>query len=323
VNAANDDGETPLHTNVKSASYEFLQCLVNHGADVNAKDKHGRSVLYHALREHSLPATKLLLCPDGGDSSTEGTLAPSAVGDGDLLVTDPLGDSILHKLARSEEFAECLPHVIALLMRHGVEIDWNLQNAQGSTCLHVALRHQNVVAVQYLLAHARTADLKDVRDQQGQSIVDLLLDEMDLTTLLALIEKRGREWMDDAVKRAILDARDEDSGYCLLHKAAASGSLEGVHSSSCRSSVLLLDHRVLGVVLCCDELGFDVNQPVDQECLDAYSTGGTPLHLAVEHGNEPVVRHLLAKGEPASPPPLPLRALVRLPSRCSGAQVRT
>jgi ankyrin repeat protein len=49
-------------------------------------------------------------------------------------------------------------------------------------------------------------------------------------------------------------------------------------------------------VVLCLELGFDANQAVDAEFLDAYSTGGTPLHMAVEHDHEPIVRHLLAQG---------------------------
>ncbi|ELR11667.1 ankyrin, putative [Acanthamoeba castellanii str. Neff] len=255
VNATNDDGETPLHTNVQqSASYEFLKCLVDHGADVTARDAAGRSVLHRALLAHSLPALKLLLC---GVSNVADTIDA-----GLELTADSQGDSLLHKLARSEEYAvECLPRVVELLAARGVQsLPWNQQNGQGSTCLHVALRHQNAAAVQYLVALQPGVDIES----------------LDLTTLLTLVERRGMGWMDARVKQTIVDARDQDSGHSLLHKAVVSGSLEGV-------------------VLCL-ELGFDVNQAVASEFVDAYSTGGTPLHLAVEHDHEPIVRHLLTHG---------------------------
>jgi ankyrin repeat protein len=230
VNACNDDGETPLHTNVKSASYDFLRCLVDHGADVNAQDKSDRSVLHRALLEHSLPAIKLLLCDVTATPVADTTTAMAPE-----LVADSQGDTLLHKLSRSEEFApDCLPRVIKALTRHGdadTAIAWNRQNGQGSTCLHVALRQQNAAAVQILLAQSGV-DIEGVRDQEGQSALDLILSEMDLSTLLALVERRGMSWMDDRVKRAILDARDQDSGHSLLHKAVTSGSLEGTPCSS-------------------------------------------------------------------------------------------
>ncbi len=302
MNATNDDGETPLHTNVQqSASYEFLKCLVDHGADVTARDAAGRSVLHRALLAHSLPALKLLLC----DVSN---VAADTIDAGLVeLAADSQGDSLLHKLARSEEYAaECLPRLVELLAARGVQpLPWNQQNGQGSTCLHVALRHQNAAAVRYLVALQQPAgvDIEGVRDQEGQSVVDLLLAELDLTTLLTLVERRGMGWMDARVKQAIVDARDQDSGHSLLHKAVVSGSLEGTRLCVVSCRVVCHSHvgeRLelgQGVVLCL-ELGFDVNQAVASEFVDAYSTGGTPLHLAVEHDHEPIVRHLLTHGTP-------------------------
>ena len=80
-------------------------------------------------------------------------------------------------------------------------------------------------------------------------MVDLLLAELDLTTLLTLVERRGMGWMDARVKQAIVDARDQDSGHSLLHKAVVSGSLEGTRLCvvSCRvvSSLKGASHTTL------------------------------------------------------------------------------
>jgi ankyrin repeat protein len=66
VEAQDDDHATPLHLAARNGKHEFIQVLLNHGANVHARDKWSRTPFDVAstkevmklLREHDLSEPK-------------------------------------------------------------------------------------------------------------------------------------------------------------------------------------------------------------------------------------------------------------------------
>jgi len=63
VNSQNENdhwGTTPLHAAAHANQAAIAQLLINHGADVNAKDREGRTPLFHTTFHKAKAVAKLL-----------------------------------------------------------------------------------------------------------------------------------------------------------------------------------------------------------------------------------------------------------------------
>jgi len=116
---------------LKIAAYngypEIVKLLQSKNADVNAKDKHGRSILHHAVENRHIQAVRILL------------EAQAAVNEIDDLRKTPL------IVAASRDYVE----IIQMLLLKGADV--SIQDQSGKTALHHAAYKGFVGVVEMLL----------------------------------------------------------------------------------------------------------------------------------------------------------------------------
>lgn len=147
VNAANDDGETALHLAARFGRPAFVEMLIDEGADVNALDCQGCTVLHHLglavqaseldlhlcaqlLSEASKRLSQRSICEASGVPQTLHGVARSLSGV-DLEARTYKGDTVLHIAAREGNAT-----IIETFMEAGANV--NATNHAGDTPLHLA-----------------------------------------------------------------------------------------------------------------------------------------------------------------------------------------
>lgn len=132
----------PLHQAIRNGRADMVADLLHHGADIEACDSLGRTVLFESL---DAPDTRgsLLLLTNGIDISSR----------------DPMGNSVLHEAARRG----AVEHV-SVFLNQGIEL--NVTNHDGSTPLHLAVQHSRYEIATILI---RAGDISDRCDTAGQT----------------------------------------------------------------------------------------------------------------------------------------------------------
>jgi len=139
VNNPAIDGQPLLHTTARLGLYDYLEILLDKGADTTLRDNQGFSALDSALTpkvsyEQILSATAIIKA---------GSLPPQ--NEDWLYILEPVSTNNLN--IRSEEGAAAMHHaaehnhiaMIQYLIRNGAEIE--TKNLPGDTALHIAIRN--------------------------------------------------------------------------------------------------------------------------------------------------------------------------------------
>ncbi len=267
MNAVNDAGNAPLHTNIMAnAGSEFLQLLIEMGASLESRNNDGKTPLQLAIQVQSFQAIASLMQSSPNISLDDCDKAA-------LLQTDNEGNTVLHKMASSEEFGYCLEHLVNLLQENNVAIDLNIQNNAGNTMLHCAIRNNVASAISFLIRNKNVS--LDIQNKKNKTSMDLMIDQLSIEPVLEVVQSRGKHCVNDEIKRQLCTMEDDD-GNSLLHKAVLDDSTEAV--------------------LFCLEIGLDINRAIDKQHLSAFHLGGTPLHLACEAGVTNMARVLIEHG---------------------------
>ncbi len=150
VDVKDNNGRTPLHFATWEENADFARFLLDHHADVNARNKWGRTPLSTAIYEE-------ILVPDRVPTVTL-LLEQGA----DVHAKDELGYTPLHMGAFGEA------EIAALLIKHGADV--NAVDNAGETPLHKAVQYPEYKVVQELLRHGA---LKTLRNNQGLTPVQI------------------------------------------------------------------------------------------------------------------------------------------------------
>ncbi len=177
-NTANPFKQTLLHLASQKGQGANVLCLLQKGAQINARDLSGRTSLFLAVQQGHREVVQVLLQHKADFTLTsieQETVLHAAAFYGytqileDLLkhpackslvhVKDQDGKSPLHKAV----WGSSKPDVVALLIEYGADV--NVKNNYGYTPLHWAAKHGHTASAEVLLAKGAQIDL--VNTNQG------------------------------------------------------------------------------------------------------------------------------------------------------------
>ncbi|WP_407428861.1 ankyrin repeat domain-containing protein [Treponema sp.] len=271
VSAANiaskdSSGNTALHAAVnKDAPFDHIKYLVDAGADVNARNKNGDSVLFLTVQKNRRDAGDLLLEKDADIFATNtqnnsplrvaltrgGELQDWLITSKTLNSTDGSGNTPLHYAAEWK-----LNNAIVSLIQKGAKVQ--AKNANGETALFSAVRGDSPSTINILIDNGLVIDSKDKlgRDNLGN------------TPLHAAVK-----WNAFSAAKTLISLGVDVDAQNLSGKTALS---DACRSAKKEMSVLLIQN------------GADIN------ATDA--TGRTVLMDAISSNNEEMVKLLLGYG---------------------------
>ena len=133
VNAPNHSGSTPLMVTCYNGHVNIATYLVEHGANIHLQDKNGFTCLHAAAEGGHVEVVSKLLAV-GAKENPDYVNAPNHSGSTPLMVTCSNGHV----------------NIATYLVEHGANI--HLQDKNGDTCLHYAVKRGHVKVVRKLLA---------------------------------------------------------------------------------------------------------------------------------------------------------------------------
>ncbi|WP_257283508.1 ankyrin repeat domain-containing protein [Endozoicomonas sp. SESOKO1] len=195
---------TALHwatLDYKIQSIMLLKCLLDHGVDINARNRMGRTPLCNAVLRNNLPAVNILL-GEGADPNipdNQGMTAldhavfdwwrPNMVDDllahganpdtpGDI---DSSGCSNALCMALSQHHTD---DIVAMLLAYGANP--NKANKQGDVPLHLAIDKSNSTCVDMLLAHGTNPN---IANPSGQTALEVAAAEASPPCIIDALRK--------------------------------------------------------------------------------------------------------------------------------------
>ncbi|CAH2007521.1 unnamed protein product [Acanthoscelides obtectus] len=145
VNTWSPQGELPLELALRARNSSIATTLVEHGADVNAKDSEGDVLIHRAIKKEYAFGALFLLKHNCDVSST----------------TRSENDTPLHLLAGANNIEDC-ELIAENLINTNVNV--NCQNRQGHSALHIAIEADNrpifdiLLKQDYINVNQRTED---------------------------------------------------------------------------------------------------------------------------------------------------------------------
>ena len=225
-NITDANGNTVLHHTVHSdSSTEILEVLINHGADVNAKNDKNATALIKACNKGNVDVMNVLLRAGA-----------------DLNIADANGNTVLYHAAEGDNSTE----ILEILITHGADV--NAKNKKNQTTLMITLKTEDIDAINVLLrggADPNIADTKGhhaVHSKRSPEILQILITHhqisishgadvnvKDIKNRTALVRACEEEKIDaiNVLLRAGADPNIADAnGNTMLHHAAEKNSEE-------------------------------------------------------------------------------------------------
>ncbi len=238
VNIADKEGVSPLAQAIKQNQYDLMELLLNKGADVNTSLPNDMPILLYAFSNSV--SNKILF-----------SLLQKSV---DINQQDAKGNTILLKALQQHN----IPLVKELLARNA---DVNLRNKNGENALTYVLTHQvdsklrNLIVSQnadisqkmadgstviwhYLLklddveliksAFGKVSDIMHLRDENGQTPLDVVLNESITQPIKEQILSYVKEIDETTLKQAVLkDDADFFAQILKLHQSPTTAKING------------------------------------------------------------------------------------------------
>jgi ankyrin repeat protein len=226
LNATDGNGRTLLHQAAIQGKTAMVQLLLDNGADITQPDSSGQMALHHAVQKG------------------HGDIIDLLAGKTDLVQKDAQGQTVLHLAVAGGDDA-----TVKVLLKHGAPID--AIDDRGNTARDVAVAYANIGVINIL-------DANGARFDKEEALLHRIVPNASLAQLV--------EWHEKGIMNF---AQVDGLGRTVLHQAAARG-----HAA-------FVDTLV--------EIGLDIDA-VDNE-------NNTPLQIAAAKGQLEAFRALLKKKE--------------------------
>ncbi len=155
------DGDTALMMAARTGKVDAVRVLLDHGAQVNGTNPRGQSPLMWAVSEKNAAAAKLLIERGANVNAKTNPLPPPRKLDLIFSAPTPAGGmAALMFAARQNDLAS-----VKTLLDGGADV--NLQSADGSTALLVAIINEHNELATYLLEHGADPNLADDKGRAG------------------------------------------------------------------------------------------------------------------------------------------------------------
>ncbi|XP_072163422.1 rabankyrin-5-like [Diadema setosum] len=251
------DGQGPLHHACEWGQEEVVQCLIEHQADINAKDAEGRTPLHIAIiNQHSAIISLVIshplldltlrdksgLTPFAAALTHKNNKAAQAILDREPRAAEQLdnkGRNFLHVAVEKSDIESVL-----FLISVRANANSRIQDSSMLTPLHLAVQAGSEIIVRNLLLAG--ASVHDI-DNHKQNALHMAAAK-DHATICGILIENGIN----------VDARD-DNGNGALHLAVQYGNLNS-------AKVLLTESNI------------------DAEAFNA--RGQTPMHLLGQYGKD-------------------------------------
>ena len=179
INSKDSSGNTALHVAIqKDALFDYIKYLVDAGADVNARNKNGDSVLFMTVKKNRKDVGDLLLEKNADIFATNvqndsplrvaltngGNLQDWLITSKTLNTTDGSGNTPLHYASEWQ-----LNSAIISLIQKGAKV--TAENANGESALFSAVKSNNPETIKILVENGVVIDSKDnhARDNLGNT----------------------------------------------------------------------------------------------------------------------------------------------------------
>jgi len=284
INAKDPDGRTLLILAINDQNLEICQLLINHGADVNAKDNRGRTALMGAASLGNLKICQLLIDHEA-----------------DVNAKDNKGWTALMAAADRDHLKIC-----QLLINHGADI--NVKNNNGWTPYDYANKeikrlltnsNKSLKKDELVIQYAKEANYYQLK--QLMEITANTRDEYGSTVLMHATICRNLDICKLLIDYgANVNARDNYGSTALMH-ATLCGFIEickllinhgaDVNAKAYRERTALMWAAYNGNLEICKLL---INHGADVNAENNY--GETALKIAVSRKNKEIMDLLLSKG---------------------------
>ena len=179
VLSKDSDGQTPLHIAIiKDSPFEYIQYLIDSGADVNARNKNGDSVLYLAVKKNKKDVGDVLLSRNADIFATNtennsplrialtegGEVQDWLITSRTLNIVDGSGNTPLHYAAEWN-----LKEALSSLIQKGANV--NAVNSNGESALFSAVKADSPEIIQLLVENGIITDTRSnlTRDHLGNT----------------------------------------------------------------------------------------------------------------------------------------------------------
>ena len=285
LNETDDSGRLPLDLSLELDEDGISRSLVEHKTNINQMNKEGETLLHLSVSRTDTKSA-LFLLEAGAQvnlTSTNERLAP------------------LHLIAASKNENNLIKVAENVIERNA---DLNLQNSEGETALMVAVKHGNSEVFELLLSKGCNLELANT---SGQTV---------LWYALQVTLDNDDKWEDDTFASKLVAAGANPSSTCnsskdtILHSLASGGledaglflvsvgcDVDAVNNGGETPLHIAGKHGLATLATALIVAGADPNIETNSYGRDVWRQ--TPLHLALEAGQEAVVTCLLEFSQPS------------------------
>lgn len=248
----NNEGNTPLHLcSASKTQLEWLIEQINSKEILSVKNKEDLNAIEYATQKGDVERVVNLW------NVYKKFEIPLRL----VNIIDNNSNSILHSIASSEEFGYLISQFIDEFKEND-KID--LQNVNGDSALHIAIRCDNVEVVEKLIQSGSSLQLKNNNDQ---SPIEIALCNVSVGSIYHILSYDEKAISNDQ----LMNVRHQSGSY-LVHRAIEIGHWKLVKK--------LID------------LGVDLNVTMISE--DGFEDDGSPLHFAARTNNAHILDLLLS-----------------------------